>query len=171
MLSRVTCALIALTAFSQILKAQENKNTASTLERLAARAAVERALGGKLAGVRIVVNPIIVRANEAPGGTDSTSRDSDRNGSLVAALGARSLPRASVVECPARGSCWLNNADLFVTLAQPTISGEEATVTVTTLQRTKAGTPNKTQYKTVNVLLKRTGAKWEVVGFKDLGIS
>lgn len=60
MLSRAAAISIGLMALPQILTAQQGKNRAQTLERLAARAAVERALGGKLQGVRIVVNPIIV---------------------------------------------------------------------------------------------------------------
>jgi hypothetical protein len=54
-----------------------------------------------------------------------------------------------------------------VTLSQPVIVGDEARVTVTTLQKTKRGT----QYQTVNVLMKGQGSAWKVVGFEDLGIS
>jgi hypothetical protein len=116
--------------------------------------------------VRIVIDPVIVYANEAPGGRDSTIRDAGRSAYLTQALGARAERRSSVSDCSA-GPCVLRGADVLVTLAQPAISGDDARVTVTTVRQTNRGI----QYMTVDVVMKRRGNLWQVLGFEDLGIS
>ena len=157
---------LALLAYVGGALQQEGAGTTSVLERLAAQSAIERAVGRVDQNLRIVIDPMIVHADEAPGGRDSTARSTARNANLTQVFRARSLPRRSVLDCSAR-PCSLRDADVLVTLSEPAIVGAKAKVTVTTLQRTSRGT----QYRTVNVLLEHQGSAWKVVGFEDLGIS
>jgi hypothetical protein len=160
---RVSVSILALLVCSQRTMGQ---TTASDLERVAVRAAVERAVGSVPTGLRIVIDPIIVYANEAPGGRDSIPRSRERNDYLARSVGASIRARSSVLDCSTR-PCELVDADVLVSVSEPQIKGDDAKVTVTTVQRLKRGT----QYKTVNVLLKERGGTWKVVGFEDLGIS
>jgi hypothetical protein len=170
MFNRMTAAILGFLVCPASLFAQEGRSTIAILESLAATAALERAVGSVTPNLRIVIDPMIVRANEAPGGRDSIPREATRNGNLAQAFGARVASRSSVIDCRAR-PCSLRDADVLVTLSQPqTVRGDakvDAKVTVTTVQQTKRGT----QYKTVNVLMKKSGSGWTVVGFEDLGIS
>lgn len=166
MFNRMTSAMLALLVCSRSVVPQEGASTINMLERLAVHAAIERAVGSVHPDLRIVIDPMIVHANEAPGGRDSTVRSAARNVFLTQAFGARTGERSSAIDCSAR-RCALRDADLLVTLAEPAIVGAKAKVTVTTLQRT----PRGTQYKTVNVLFESRGSAWKVVGFEELGIS
>ena len=166
MFSRMMSGTLALLVCLRSAAGQEGASTISLLERLAAHAAVERSLGSVAPKLRIVIDPMIVHANEAPGGRDSTLRDVTRNAYLTQALQARTAPRDSVIDCTVR-PCTLRDADVLVTLAEPVIVGAQAKVTVTTVQQTQRGP----QYKTVNVRFVRQGSAWKVVGFEDLGIS
>ncbi|MFL5615283.1 MAG: hypothetical protein ACJ796_16570 [Gemmatimonadaceae bacterium] len=144
------------------------------LERLAVRAALDHSFGSTKAGLRIVIDPMIVHANDAPGNRDSTLRESSRNAYLAQAFRARSLPRDSVLACNPR-PCKLRDADVLVTLSEPAILGDKATVTVTTLRPVHLTSPRQvpieTQYQTINVRFEKRGASWQVVGFDDLGMS
>lgn len=165
-LTLIACVVVGSVALSSRALAQESSGVVVSLERLALRAAIDRAVGQTAPGFRIVIDPMIVHANEAPGGRDSVTRDRPRNSELVRGFSASTLARKSVIDCTVR-PCKLRNADLFVTLSQPSIRGDSAKVTVTTVQQTKRGV----QYKTVNVLLKKLGNEWQVARFEDLGIS
>lgn len=138
------------------------------LERLALQAAIDRAEWLKIRpGVsRIVIDPMIVRANEAPGARDSVERSPLSHAALVAFFQGRSAPRLSVIDCNRR-PCRLRDADLLVMLAKPSIQDTKASVTVTL---TYPGRRHH-DYETVNVLFERQGAAWKVVGFQQLGIS
>jgi hypothetical protein len=160
---RLSMSILAVLVCSQRATGQ---STASRLERIALRAAVERAIGSAPSHLRIVIDPTIVYANEAPGGRDSVARSAERNDSLARSFGARIQARSSVLDCSAH-PCELLDADVLVSLSEPQIVGNDAKVTVTTVQRLKRGT----QYKTVNVILRGSGRTWKVVGFEDLGMS
>lgn len=146
---------------------QQEEGPEALLERRAGEAAVERAVGPSWRKMSIGIDPVVVHANEAPGARDSVSRTSARHSALRTALAARTLPRQAVIDCSTR-PCQLKQVDVYVTVAEPSISGDRASVTVTTLQRTSRGS---LQYKTVNVKFSRRGAAWEFSGFEDLGIS
>lgn len=166
--TRVLYALLACVFCSQLASAQQSGGSAA-IERLAARAALERAVGAVTPQLRIVIDPMIVHANEAPGGRDSVARSTGRNRDIAHSLRARSAVRSSVMDCGAQ-QCVLRDADVFVSLSEPWITGDNAKVTVTTVQRLKA-LRRKIQYQTVNVIMKRRGNTWQVVGFEELGIS
>jgi hypothetical protein len=164
--------LLAPLMFS--LAAQEAPSTVSNLERLAVRAALDRTVGSARVGLRIVIDPMIVRSNDAPGYRSVAVRDSSRNSYLTRAFQARSLPRDSVVTCNPR-PCQIRDADVLVTLSEPTITGDSATVTVTTQtpahRMHNVGLLTEVQYRTINVRFAKRGASWQVVGFDDLGMS
>ena len=136
------------------------------IERRAAEAAITRAIGTGAPKLRIVIDPMMVYPNEAPGGRDSAARNEMRNRSLAQSIGASTQRRNAVINCSER-PCTLRNADLLVTLSTPSVTDSYATVTVTTVRRTTRGI----QYRTVNVHLKKTGSDWNVARFDDLGIS
>ena len=169
MFIRVTLGILWLLVSSQNVAAQDLPPTIHLLERLAMGAALERSAGPLGPHLRIVLDPMIVHANEAPGGRDSARRDAGRNAYLTQSFGARLEERASVVVCDE--GCRLRDADAFVTLAHPEVRGADATVTVTILRPTKRGMQPRVYYYTVNVLLRRQGSDWRVVGFQTLGIS
>lgn len=169
MFIRVTLGILGLLVSSQNLSAQNPPATINVLERLAMGAALERAVGPLGPHLRVVLDPMIVHANEAPGGRDSTRRDARRNAYLTQTFRARLQDRSSAIICD-RG-CRLRDADVFVTLAYPEVKGPDAKVTVTMLRTTKRAEGYRAYYQTVNVLLRRQGAGWRVVGFKTLGIS
>lgn len=166
--------ILAFVVFSRTVGAQEAASTVSTLERLAVRAALDHSLGSAQPGLRIVIDPMIVRANVAPGDRDSTLRESSRNSYLTQAFRARSLPRDSVLVCNPR-PCKMRDVDVLVTLSEPAIVGDMATITVTTVRPVHLTShreiPIETQYQTINVRFEKHGASWQVVGFDDLGMS
>lgn len=166
MFRRAIAGSVALLAFSADAAGQGSPSTISVIESLAVHAAVERAVGSVSSALRIVIDPMVVYANEAPGGRDSTRRDAERSALLIRAFAARELTRNSVIDCGVR-PCRLLGADVLVSLSEPVISGRSAKVTVTTVQQTSRGI----QYKTVNVLLELQRDVWMVVGLEDLGIS
>ena len=149
-------------------------STVSSLERLAADTAIKRAVRKVTPDLRVVIDPMIVRANEAPSYHDSASREPSRTRYLAEAFHGRSLPRDSVIICRAH-VCRMRDADVLVTLSEPAIVGDQATVTVTTmvpvLGASTRQVPIETQYRTVIVHLARRGAGWQVVGVDDLGMS
>jgi hypothetical protein len=69
----------------------------------------------------------------------------------------------------------MHDADVLVTLSEPAIVGDKATVTVTTVLPVHGTSdrrvPITTYYKTTNVRLEKRGASWQVVGLDDLGMS
>jgi hypothetical protein len=155
---------LAIVLLATRIEAQET-SAISTIERLAVREALS--LSSRLpASPRVVIDPMIVHPNEAPGSRDSVRREDRRNSTLIQAFGARSLPRASVVDCSSR-PCTLRDADILVTLSEPAIQGMRASITVTTLRVT----PRGTQYRTVNILFEKRAGVWEVVGRQELGMS
>lgn len=164
--SRIVLYVVSILLASEVARAQEPPETAGSLERTAARAAVERIVNLK-PGMQVAVDPMIVRANDAPGGRDSIARPVGRQRALEQALGARALARRDVIDCSAR-SCRLNGAEVYASVAEPSVHGDHATVTVTVLRKF---TSERFQYRTVNVLLQRNGRRWEVVGFEELGMS
>lgn len=169
MFIRVTLGILGLLVSSRNLAAQDPPATISILERLTMGAALERSVGPLGPHLRIVLDPMIVHANEAPGHRDSTRRDATRNTYLAQTFGARVQDRSSVIMCDE--GCRLRDADVFVTLSYPEVTGPDAKVTVTMLRPTKRGVQDRVYYHTVNVLLRRQGSGWRVVGFKTLGIS
>lgn len=167
-------SLLALLLFAGVSGAQQGVRTVSSLERLAVDTAVKRAVRTMTPGLRIVIDPMIVRANQAPGYRDSTLREPSRNQYLVESFHARTLPRDSVFDCSSR-PCTMRNADVLVTLSEPAIVGDKATVTVTTSVPVHGSSsrqlPITMQYRTVIVHLEKSGAAWRVVSLDDLGIS
>jgi hypothetical protein len=176
MINSVLTGVVALLLCSRVLGAQEQgPSTASVLQRLAVRAALEHAGEAVTPGLRIVIDPMIVKANQAPPShRGSTARESSRNRYLTEAFHAKSLPDDSVFDCSAR-PCKMHDADVLVTLSEPAIVGDTATVTVTTLVPVNGAShrrvPITTQYRTTNVRLEKRGASWHVVGLDDLGMS
>ena len=160
--------------FSGVSSAQQGVSTVSSLEHLTVDTALKRAVRRPTPALRIVIDPMIVRANQAPGYRDSTLRESRRNQYLVESFHARSLPRDSVFDCSSR-PCTMRNADVLVTLSEPAIAGDKATVTVTTSVPVHGSSsrqlPITMQYRTVIVHLERRGAAWQVVSLDDLGMS
>src|SRR5689334_22074545 len=104
MINSILKGPLVLLVCSPIVGAQQGPSTASVLERLAVRAALEQARGPRLkAGLRIVIDPMIVNANQAPPSyVGSTARESSRNRDLTEEFHARSVPRDSVIDCSAR---------------------------------------------------------------------
>lgn len=145
---------------------QEGAGTVSMLERLALRVAVERAVGVAKPGSRVVIDPMIVSAGDAPGARTASRRDEQRNDALSAEVGARVLSGETVLDCTVR-PCSLRDADVFVSLSAPMIMGNRGTVSVTTLQRARRGL----HYRTISVHMERVGATWKVVGVTELGVS
>lgn len=169
MFIRLALGILWFLISSQHLAAQDPAPTINVLERLAMGAALDRSAGPLRPHLRIVLDPMIVHANAAPGARDSIRRDAGRNAYLAQSFGARLEDRSSVVVCDE--GCRLRDADVFVTLAHPEVRGADARVTVTILRPTKRGVQPRVYYYTVNVLLRRQGSDWRVVGFKTLGIS
>ncbi|HEY2854536.1 MAG TPA: hypothetical protein VGJ18_16890 [Gemmatimonadaceae bacterium] len=175
MINSMLKSLLALLVCARIVSAQEGVGTASVLERLAVRAALEHAGAWVTPGLRVVIDPMIVEANQAPPTyRGSRTRDSSRNRYLTEAFHASSLRHDSVVDCSAR-PCRMHDADVLVTLSEPAIVGDKATVTVTTVLPVHGTSdrrvPITTYYKTTNVRLEKRGASWQVVGLDDLGMS
>ena len=176
-MNAVPKGLVALLLSSGVVGAQQGVSTVSTvstLERLAVDTAIKRAVQRVTPGVRIVIDPMIVRANEAPSYHDITVREPSRTRYLAEAFHGRSLPRDSVIDCRAR-VCRMRDADVLVTMSEPAIVGDRATVTVTTMVPvhglSRGQVPIETQYRTVIVHFQRSGAAWQVVGLDDLGMS
>jgi hypothetical protein len=176
MINSVANGVLALLVCSRIVGAQGGVSRASVLEHLAVGAALDRARIPVAPGLRIVIDPMIVKANQAPpSNRGSAARDSSRNRYLTEAFHARSLPMDAVVDCSAR-PCKMHDADVLVTLSEPVIVGDTAaTVTVTTLVPVHGTSPRRlpitTQYTTINVRFEMRGASWQVVGVEDLGMS
>lgn len=167
-MSRVMSGVVALILLSSsAASGQQQRGPEASLERRAAEAAIERAVGSGWRKMSIGLDPAVVHANEAPGARDSVSRAPTRHSALATALAGRTLPRKAVIDCSTR-PCQLKQVDVYVSIAAPSISGDRASVTVTTLQKTARGS---LQYKTVNVRFSRKGNAWELSGFEDLGIS
>lgn len=169
MFIRVMLGILGLLVSSQNLAAQDPQPPINDLESQAMAAALERFVGPLGPHLRIVLDPAIAHANEAPGGPGSTRRDASRNSYLTQTFGARVQDRSSVIICDE--GCRLRDADIFVTLSQPEVTGPDAKVTVTMIRPTKRGVQDRVYYHTVNVFLRRQGSGWRVVGFKTLGIS
>lgn len=165
----VIAALVV--ALPQLLIAQLPPDALSTIERLAVRAGVDNALrlrgDGKLAR-RIVIDPMMVPAGQAPPGRGTKTRDPARQAYLLRSFGARSELPQSVIDCSSR-PCKLRDADMLVSLSEPQVAGDEASVTVTALQQ--VGGRTGTFYVTVNVVLQRERSGWKVVRLDELGIS
>lgn len=175
MINSMLKCLLALLVCSGIAAAQQGPSTASALERLAVRAALEHAGISATPGLRIVIDPMIVQANQAPPSYRGSSvRESSRNRSLTEAFHARSLPRDSVFDCSSQ-PCKMHDADVLVTLSDPAIGGDTATVSVTTFIRVNVAShrrvPITTQYRTTKVRFERSGTSWQVVRFEELGVS
>jgi hypothetical protein len=166
--SRIMFGLLPVLIGYQDAMGQETAGAISTLERLAVRAAVERHVGSLTPGHRVAIDPMVVYADEAPGDRNVGRRDASRHAALTKELGARTLPRDSVIDCSSR-PCQLREIDVYATLAEPVITGSTAKVTVTTLLQTN--TRRGMQYVTVNVLFEKQGTTWKVAGFEQLGVS
>jgi hypothetical protein len=165
MITRVVSGVVAVFCLAHGAPGQEAQNTMAELERLAVKAALEGP-GEIKPNSRIVIDPMIVRANEAPGGRDSTLREAGRNAKLAQAVGGRAIARNSAMDCSTR-PCKLRDADVIVMLSNPALAGEEAQVTVTTLRQAS----NRMHYRTVNVRLAKKDGAWRVVGLVELGVS
>lgn len=158
--------VLAAALLSGFIGAQE-PSTVSTLERLAAKAAMERLPSPKTGVLKIGVDRMIVHSDEAPGGRDSVRRADDRMQALAQGLNATVVSRGDVLVC-ADKTCMLRGVDVLVSVSEPTVKGNRATVTVTTVVQ---GRPRRVQYQTLNVIFERRAGEWRLVKFEELGIS
>lgn len=172
MLPQVTLTLVILAAGP----AQNPGTSLSMIERLAVETAIARSEVDKDRRLRIVIDPMVVHGDEAPGARDVKERESNRQAYLLRSFGARSLRRQAVIDCTSK-PCKMPEADLLVTLSEPQFGGDTAFVTVTTLRpitRDTTAGPIKagaTQYMTMKIFLRRVGADWKVLRIEELGIS
>jgi hypothetical protein len=167
----IRCAMMAIcvVASPQLLFAQLPSVTLSRIEQLALRTGVDYALRGEPNRARrIAINPMMVPAGEAPPSRGTKARDSERHGVLLRSFGATSAQPQSVINCASK-PCTLRDVDMLLSLSEPQVSGSEASVTVTALQRVDGRMG--TSYVTINVFLHREGQVWRVVRVEELGIS
>lgn len=165
------CIGVLLGCWPAVGTAQPPASVASEIERIAVTAAVERA-GLRGGGAhRVVIDPMTVHPDEAPGFRDKARRDSTRQESLRHAFGAASRRRMEVIGCE-QPPC-LPDIDVLVTLSDPRITGDSATVTVTTLRYRPHARSNRTrtQYITTGFVLRRESGRWTIVKIRDLGVS
>jgi hypothetical protein len=166
--SSLTLALVSVPAVSA---SQALTIRTSEVERVAVAAAIERAGLRDVSARRVVIDPVTVRANEAPGFREMGLRDSTRQESLLRAFGAASHRRLDVIRC-VNPPC-LPDIDVIVTISEPVMYEDSASVTVTTLRhRPHARSPRpRTQYITTGFVLRRESGRWTIVRMIDLGVS
>jgi hypothetical protein len=136
------------------------------VEQIAIRAALDSSRGPHFSQPRITINPAIVLGGHAPGGTVVSRRDRRRSEFLAFEVKGKVLPRDSVVRCQNR-QCELRDTDLYVTLSEPAISGNDAVISVTTDWVARRGLP----YETLEIHLRRENGTWRVTRVVQLGIS
>lgn len=158
--------LLAAAVLSGMVGAQAS-STVSTLERLAAKAAMERLPSPKKGALQIGVDRMVVHAGDAPGARDSSRRAEDRMHALAQHLNATVVSRGDVLDCTDQ-ACMLREVDVLVSVSEPTVKGNRATVTVTTVVQ---GSPRRVQYQTLIVIFERRAGEWRIVKFEELGIS
>lgn len=166
MISNGLLATVMLLALSHVSAAQQRRVAAPSIESVAARAAIEQFIGPIRPGTRVVIDPMLVHPNEAPGGRAIAQRRANATDQLAAHLAGRSMSRDSVIDCRER-PCQLRRADVFVMMSPPQQSGDSAVVTVTTMRQAKRGL----QYRTVNVTAVLRQGAWRVARIEELGIS
>lgn len=158
-------SLLAAMLAAGSIQGQPPEPTETLIERVAITSALAEAklLG---TGARIVISPSSVDPNDAPGTVPTASRSAERNSRLRGFLGAAMRPRTDVVACLGR-KCEIRNADAFVAMSEPTITGDSAAITVT-LERMGS---KRLSYVTNRVYLERVNGVWQVKRTVQLGIS
>jgi hypothetical protein len=141
------------------------------IERIAIEAAVHRAgltSGGPL---RIVIDPMMVFPNEAPGYRKYASRDSLRQDHLLRVFGASSRRSMELIDCK-EAPC-LRDIDVLVTLSDPHVDRDSASVTVTTQRYLGDELPRlrRRQYITTTFILQKESGQWRIARIVDLGVS
>lgn len=176
---RTTLTAVLLVALPQLVSAQPTPAPQSEIERLAVQAGVDHSLRGEPQRViRLAINPTIAPTDEAPPSRGTKRRDVARQNYLLYSFKAASLPPEAAVDCSTK-PCKFRHADVIVSLSEPQISADEASVTVTVLRADRNSRslgkgrkpPSGMSYVTVNVVLQRGGLGWKVVRLEELGIS
>lgn len=141
------------------------------IELAAVRIAMDRAPVKGGANLIIAINPNVVRESDAPGRAEVGRRGDTRNAQLIRAFGVRSLTRGEAYACQ-QSTCELRAADVFISLSEPRLNGDSASISVTIEMR---GAPraksHRQYYETINVRLVRATAGWTVAGVTQLGIT
>lgn len=151
--------------------AQTSTSADATIERVVVQSAIERAGLKGMGPFRVMIDPMMVYAGQAPGFTDLRLRDSTRHAMLLRSLGATSRSRPEVMRC-STPPC-LQDVDVFVTLSPPEVAGDSSSITVTTLRyRPRAqSAQTRKQYITTSFVLRRDGKEWRIVRADVLGVS
>jgi len=166
--------LVVLAAFAAVtlpadLKSQDRVAPESVVERTAVQAALAQA-GLVGSGLRIVIDPNAVDPDEAPGKTAIGLRNTGRSEYLRQSFAATVRPRVEFISCDKRG-CELRNADLMISLSNPQVAGDEASISVTIERSGRKGLSKRLYYETNRFHLKRVGGAWKVDRVEQLGIA
>jgi hypothetical protein len=98
-------------------------------------------------------------------------RSASRVAAMSAALAASAAMRDSVYQCAGTPrSCTLHGASTLISLSDPAISGDTATIRLSRLDRT-ASTRAPVSRKTTELVVVRTGGRWHVVTERRLSSS
>jgi hypothetical protein len=115
------------------------------------------------------LDPLFAVAGHAPSESDRM-RPMGRTRELARALSASVRKYTEVSNCASGKRCGLTGVAAYLSLSEPSIAGESATVTATIRQNTPS--PRRPRdYETVLITLARRGAAWTVVRERQLGIS
>jgi hypothetical protein len=121
---------------------------------------------------KIALNPVPGMMAQAPSvRATGPERPRLRSDGIATAIGGVVRRQSELHNCPAGVStCRLSGVSAFLTLSEPSISGDSATVTATIIQNTPSSR-EPTDYETVLLTLKRDGGRWTVTKELQLGIS
>jgi len=146
--------------------------SAQASDDLAATVAAAKGMLKRHSGLPLKLNPMLMMARQAP--PDLASQQ-PRLGALSTAL-STSLNATldevdAVLLCPAGPrTCRLNGASVYLSMSNPTILGDTASVTVTALFNS-GSKRQPVGYETVEFTLLRSGRIWKVLKQVQLGIS
>lgn len=137
-------------------------------------AAAKAMLKHQYAEGAIALNSLVGEAEHAPGRTTNRRvRDQTRSSAIAVAIRGSVRNETDVNACAANTKhCRLSGVAAFLTLSEPTIVGDSASVTAT-IKQNSPSSRQPIDYETVLFRLTRANANgaWKVVAEQQLGIS
>jgi len=152
-------------AFTGANLSAQDLSSAIAVERVVVQFAVARS-SGSLSKAIVAVNPVLVREGTAPGWDSTGVRPSERAAALNE-IGIKTRRREDVIFCAQR-VCEFKNANVFLSLSEPRIVGDNAEVSVTI---DMPSGPRRQYYETLHLKLEAIPTGWRIVSITQLGIS
>lgn len=127
---------------------------------------------GDIPGSSIAISPLFDRPGTAPGHTASGRvRPPERSTAVGRSLRARIARMEDVIRCSVDGmNCVLEGVQTVLSLSEPSLSGERASVTVTARFNTRS-LRQPIAYQTIEYKLIKRYGKWTVCESSVLGVS